>query len=35
MNSRDPIQQMPPLGSAAVDAEALALLKRWIEGLPN
>jgi len=35
MNSRDPLQQMPPLGSAAVDAEAIALLKRWIEGLPN
>jgi hypothetical protein len=35
MNSRDPLQQMPPLGSAAVDAEAVALLKRWIEGLPN
>jgi len=35
MNSRDPLQQMPPLGSAAVDAEAVALLRRWIEGLPN
>ncbi len=35
MNSRDPLQQMPPLGTSAVDAEAVALLKRWIEGLPN
>ena len=35
MNSRDPLQQMPPLGTAAVDAEVVALLKRWIEGLPN
>jgi hypothetical protein len=33
MNSRDPLQQMPPLGTAAVDAEAVALLARWIEGL--
>jgi hypothetical protein len=33
MNSRDPLQQMPPLGTAAVDAEAVALLKRWIEAL--
>lgn len=35
MNSRDPLQQMPPLGTLAVDAEAVALLKRWIDGLPN
>jgi hypothetical protein len=35
MASRDPLQQMPPLGSAAVDPEALALLQRWIEGLSN
>lgn len=33
MSSRDPLQQMPPLGTAAVDAEALALLGRWIESL--
>ena len=33
MNSRDPLQQMPPLGTSAVDAEAVALLARWIEGL--
>ena len=33
MNSRDPLQQMPPLGTAAVDAEAVALMARWIEGL--
>jgi hypothetical protein len=35
MNSRDPLQQMPPLGTSAVDAEAVALLRRWIEGLNN
>ena len=28
-------QQMPPLGSTAVDAEAMALIARWIESLPN
>jgi len=33
MKSRDPLQQMPPLGTSAVDAEAVALLGRWIEGL--
>ncbi|HEX6396603.1 MAG TPA: hypothetical protein VFZ95_04210 [Steroidobacteraceae bacterium] len=35
MGSRDPLQQMPPLGTAAVDTEALALLSRWIESFPN
>ena len=35
MSSRDPVQQMPPLGTAAVDTEALALLSRWIESFPN
>jgi len=35
MSSRDPLQQMPPLGTAAVDTEALALVARWIEGFPN
>jgi mono/diheme cytochrome c family protein len=34
MRSRDPLQQMPPLGTQAVDAEALALIGRWIEDLP-
>jgi hypothetical protein len=33
MKSRDPLQQMPPLGTSAVDAEAVALLARWIESL--
>ena len=33
MKSRDPLQQMPPLGTSAVDAEAVALLARWIDGL--
>jgi mono/diheme cytochrome c family protein len=35
MGSRDPLQQMPPLGTTAVDTEALALLSRWIEAFPN
>jgi hypothetical protein len=33
MKSRDPLQQMPPLTSA-VDAEAVALLARWIDVFP-
>ncbi|HET7810858.1 MAG TPA: hypothetical protein VFL16_09805 [Steroidobacteraceae bacterium] len=33
MNSRDPLQQMPPLGTRAVDADAVALMARWIESL--
>jgi len=33
MKSRDPLQQMPPLGTSAVDAEAVALLARWIDSL--
>ena len=35
MRSRDPTQQMPPLGSTVVDTEAMALIARWIESLPN
>jgi hypothetical protein len=35
MKSRDPLQQMPPLGTSAVDAEAVALLARWIDSLSN
>ncbi len=35
MSSRDPLEQMPPLGTSAVDREALALVARWIEGLPH
>jgi hypothetical protein len=35
MRSRDPLQQMPPLGSSLVDAEAMALLAEWVESLPN
>jgi hypothetical protein len=31
MRSRDPRVQMPPLGSAVVDSEALALIERWID----
>ncbi len=35
MQSREPLQQMPPLGTSAVDAEAMTLIGRWIESLPN
>jgi hypothetical protein len=35
MSSRDPLQQMPPLGTNAIDAEALRLIGRWIESLPG
>jgi hypothetical protein len=34
MRSRDPRTQMPPLGTAIPDPEALALLQRWIDSLP-
>jgi hypothetical protein len=30
MASRNPLVQMPPLGTQLVDEEALALIKRWI-----
>jgi len=30
MDSRHPVLQMPPLGSRIADAEAVALLRRWI-----
>jgi hypothetical protein len=35
MRSRDPLQQMPPLGSSLVDAEAMTLLAEWVASLPN
>lgn len=31
MSSRNPLVQMPPLGTATPDREALALIKRWID----
>lgn len=34
MRSREPMQQMPPLGTTAVDTDAMALIARWIESLP-
>jgi hypothetical protein len=34
MTSRDPLQRMPPLGTNAIDAEAMRLIGRWIESLP-
>jgi len=33
MATRDPLQQMPPLGTTAIDAEAMRLIGRWIESL--
>jgi hypothetical protein len=30
MSSRRPSSQMPPLGTAMVDTEAIDLIKRWI-----
>lgn len=35
MRSRDPRVQMPPLGTAVPDHEALALIERWIDQLPH
>lgn len=35
MHSREPLQQMPPLGTSAVDAEAMTLISRWIESLSS
>jgi hypothetical protein len=35
MRSRDPLIQMPPLGTRLADAEALALIERWIETGPS
>lgn len=32
MASRDPQQQMPPLGTRLADADGLALIERWISG---
>lgn len=34
MGSRRPSSQMPPLGTAVVDREALALVRAWIEEAP-
>ncbi|MEJ7929816.1 c-type cytochrome domain-containing protein [Ramlibacter sp. AN1015] len=33
MQSRDPLRQMPPLGTQVTDAQALALLSAWINDL--
>lgn len=36
MRSRNPLSQMPPLGTNAIDAEAIALIERWInQDLPQ
>jgi len=34
MRSREPLQQMPPLGTKVVDVEAMSMIGRWIESLP-
>jgi hypothetical protein len=31
MASRNPVAQMPPLGTQVVDEEALSIIRRWIE----
>jgi len=33
MQSREPLQQMPPLGTSTVDIEAMSLIGAWIESL--
>jgi len=33
MRSREPREQMPPLGTSEVDIEAMSLIGKWIEGL--
>jgi hypothetical protein len=33
MSSRNPMRQMPPLGTKVVDAEGLDLIRRWISGM--
>jgi len=33
MQSRDPREQMPPLGTSEVDVEAMSLIGQWIESL--
>ena len=30
MESRNPVSQMPPVGSRLVDEEAVALIRKWI-----
>ena len=35
MGARNPLDQMPPLGTEKPDREALALVERWIHSLAN
>jgi hypothetical protein len=35
MGARDPLDQMPPLGTEKPDREALALVERWIHSLAD
>jgi hypothetical protein len=31
MGTRDPLQQMPPLGTRVIDAQGLAKVRAWLE----
>jgi hypothetical protein len=35
MGARDPLDQMPPLGTEMPDRDALALVERWIQSLAD
>ena len=35
MRSRNPMTQMPPLGTDIIDSEGLALIERWINLTPK
>jgi hypothetical protein len=35
MRSRNPMTQMPPLGTQVVDTDGLAIVQRWINDLPS
>ena len=35
MRSRDPLTQMPPLGTQIIDTEALNLIQSWIRNHPG
>jgi len=34
MRSRDPLTQMPPLGTQLVDTESMKLIEHWIRNSP-
>jgi hypothetical protein len=35
MRTRQPVEQMPPVATRVVDAEATRRIERWIEELPS